>query len=178
MERRGQLGNSPGHVRRTYKDIFMSSITDPDEPQAHDACFDGRPAASNRCFSFMVSKTTPVRRPSPQARKPDAPYPRGNPTCIASPQRQGILVIVPRNGNDHLHGLALILAAHAVQPRASGAAPGSKACACCHSRATSSPAGSARARAAAWPAQACIRWTSPERWPASRIAAVRPRCTG
>ena len=45
-------------------------------------------------------------------------------------------------------------------------------------RATISAAGSARAIAADWPAQACMRWTSPAFCAAARIAAVRPRCTG
>lgn len=39
-------------------------------------------------------------------------------------------------------------------------------------------AGSARARAAACPAQACIRRTSPASVAARRMPAVKPRCTG
>ena len=41
-----------------------------------------------------------------------------------------------------------------------------------------SPAGSGTARAADWPAHACIRSMSSCSIPASRIARVRPRCTG
>jgi NAD(P)-dependent dehydrogenase (short-subunit alcohol dehydrogenase family) len=37
------------------------------------------------------------------------------------------------------------------------------------------PAGSAFAMAADWPAQTCIRWTSPSFCPAARIAAVSAR---
>src|SRR5262249_19640029 len=55
---------------------------------------------------------------------------------------------------------------------------GKSACASSQRRRTISPAGSGRARAAAWPAQACMRWTSPARVAASRIGAVRPRWTG
>src|SRR5260370_29151852 len=55
---------------------------------------------------------------------------------------------------------------------------GSKASASCQRQSTSSPAGSARANAPAWPAQACMRWTSRDVPAASRIAAVRALCTG
>lgn len=44
--------------------------------------------------------------------------------------------------------------------------------------ATSSPAGTALVSEADWPAQACIRWTSPSFWAALRIRVVSPRWTG
>src|SRR3982751_5044324 len=47
-----------------------------------------------------------------------------------------------------------------------------------HSCRTRVPAGSAWASAADWPAQACMRCTSPALPAASRIGAVSPRCTG
>lgn len=58
-------------------------------------------------------------------------------------------------------------------------APHSSSCrVSCHSRSSSAPAGSARASAADWPAQACMRATSFAFIAASRIAWLSPRCTG
>ncbi len=185
-DRRGlaQLGELPEYELPGYEDEYIEEQNEPQGPKF---------TYTLGSLEFDQSGAAPMHR---------AFYELGGaPTCLAAALRKegallGVLSIYRREvrpfpdrqaafvneseaavAPDETDTKAEMLGRHDRTHRFAYTA-GSKASASCQRQSTSSPAGSARANAAAWPAQACKRSRSRDLPAASRIAAVRALCTG
>jgi hypothetical protein len=145
--------------RRSFRLCYLSSSR-----MDHGSC--ARLANSSLASNISVRPVTALPRWSGCSRVPC-------PGAVPPPASSACLT-----ASHAARAVGVVQLAHWQQNSSGQQAQGRSAWASRQRRCTTAAAGSARARAAAWPAHACRRSMSFARCPAFRIGPVTPRCTG